>query len=64
MIVVIFRAHRTEAGLGDEYADGLKRMEGLAVGMPGYVSHKGYVAEDGERLPLFEWQSAETLRAW
>src|SRR5262249_19548221 len=23
-----------------------------------------YVAEDGERLTLFEWESADTLRAW
>ena len=32
--------------------------------MPGYISHKGYVAEDGDRLTLFEWESADTLRAW
>ncbi len=31
--------------------------------MPGYVSHKAYVAQDGERLTLFERQSAETLRS-
>ncbi|MGO9417751.1 antibiotic biosynthesis monooxygenase family protein [Roseiarcus sp.] len=64
MIVVVFRAHRTEAGLGEDYLTALKRMEELAVKMPGYVSHKAYVAEDGERLTLFEWESAETLRAW
>jgi heme-degrading monooxygenase HmoA len=64
MIVVVFRAHRTETGLGEEYLAALKRMEELAVKMPGYVSHKAYVAEDGERLTLFEWESAETLRAW
>jgi heme-degrading monooxygenase HmoA len=39
-------------------------MADLAVKMPGYVSHKAFVAEDGERLTLFEWESAETLRAW
>jgi heme-degrading monooxygenase HmoA len=42
----------------------LTRMEELATEMPGYVSHKAYVAQDGERLTLFEWESAETLRAW
>ena len=51
-------------GLGDEYAEQLKRMADLAVKMPGYVSHKAFVAEDGERLTLIEWESAETLRAW
>ena len=64
MIVVVFRAHRTETGLGKEYLVALRRMEELATKMPGYVSHKAYIAEDGERLTLFEWESAETLRAW
>ncbi len=31
MIVVVFRAHRTDAGLGDEYAEALKRMEAFAA---------------------------------
>jgi heme-degrading monooxygenase HmoA len=61
---VVFRAHRTAVGLGEEYSEQLERMAELAVKMPGYVSHKAYVAEDGERLTLFEWESAETLRAW
>ena len=64
MMVVVFRARRTEVGLGDEYLTALRRMEELATRMPGYVSHKAYVAEDSERLTLFEWESAETLRAW
>jgi heme-degrading monooxygenase HmoA len=62
MIVAVFRAHRTEGGLGEEYAAALKRMEDLATKMPGYVSHKAYVAEDGERLTLVERESIETLR--
>ena len=64
MMVVVFRARRTEAGLGDEYESALKRMEELAIGMPGYIAHKGFVAEDGERLTLVEWELAEALRAW
>jgi heme-degrading monooxygenase HmoA len=64
LIFIVFRAHRTAAGLGEDYAEQLKRMADLAVKMPGYVSHKAFVAEDGERLSLFEWESAETLRAW
>jgi heme-degrading monooxygenase HmoA len=64
MMVVVFRAHQTAAGLGGEYAEQLQRMTDLAVKMPGYVSHKAFVAEDGERLTLIEWDSAERLRAW
>lgn len=64
MMVVVFRAHRTPEGDGEEYFAQLKRMSDLARSMPGYISHKPYVAEDGERLTLFEWESADTLRAW
>ena len=35
MIVVVFRAHRTEAGLGEDYATALARMEEQARNMPG-----------------------------
>ena len=64
MMVIVFRARRTPEGEGDEYKKWLARMSELARNMPGYISHKAYVAEDGERLTLFEWELAETLRAW
>ena len=63
-MVVVFRARRTPEGLGDRYASENKRMAEIATKMAGYISHKGYVAEDGERLTLFEWEIPETLRAW
>jgi heme-degrading monooxygenase HmoA len=37
MIVVVFRARRTEAGDGDEYYFQLQRMSELARKMPGYI---------------------------
>jgi heme-degrading monooxygenase HmoA len=64
MMVVVFRARRTPEGLGDHYAAENKRMADLAAKMPGYISHKPFIAEDGERLTLFEWESPETLHAW
>lgn len=64
MVVVVFRARRTPEGQGEEYKRWFLRMSELARKMPGYISHKGYVADDGERLTLFEWESADTLRAW
>jgi len=64
MMVVVFRARRTPEGDGQEYRQWFLRMSELARKMPGYISHKGYAAEDGERLTLFEWKSADTLRAW
>jgi heme-degrading monooxygenase HmoA len=64
MMVIVFRAHRTPKGEGEDYAASLARMVELARKMPGYVSHKAYIADDGERLTLFEWKSAETLQTW
>jgi heme-degrading monooxygenase HmoA len=64
MMVVVFRARRTPEGDGEEYMRRFQRMSELARAMPGYLSHKGFVAEDGERLTLFEWETADTSRAW
>ena len=63
-MVVVFRARRTPEGDGEEYRHWFMRLGELARKMPGYLSHKGFVAEDGERLSLFEWESADQLRAW
>jgi heme-degrading monooxygenase HmoA len=62
-MIVVFRAHRSARGLGEDYSAALKRMEELGTRTPGYVSHKAYVTEDGERLTLIEWESAEALPA-
>jgi heme-degrading monooxygenase HmoA len=64
MMVVVFRARRTPEGAGEEYKHWFLRMSDLARKMPGYISHKGYMADDGDRLTLFEWESADTLHAW
>jgi heme-degrading monooxygenase HmoA len=63
MMLVVFRARRTPEGEGDEYSKHRGRTTEVATCMPGYISHKGSIGEDGERLSLFEWESAETLRA-
>jgi heme-degrading monooxygenase HmoA len=34
------------------------------VKMPGYIAHKEFAAEDGERLTLVEFESEDTVAAW
>ena len=63
MIVTIFRS-RLRPGLRDEYVALVTRMAELAATMPGYISHKGFFADDGERVTIVEFESEETLRAW
>jgi len=63
MIVTVFRS-RLKPGLRDEYVALVARMEELARTMPGYISHKGFFADDGERLTIVEFENEEGLRAW
>jgi heme-degrading monooxygenase HmoA len=39
-------------------------MSELARAVPGYISHKGFVAEDGERVTIVEFESEEALHKW
>src|SRR4051812_16942104 len=63
MIVTVFRS-RLVPEAQSEYSQWAQRMSALAAAMPGHVSHKGFVAEDGERLTLVEFESEESQRAW
>ena len=38
--------------------------DGTGARYAGLYFDKAYVADDGERLTLFEWESATTLQAW
>lgn len=40
------------------------RMSELAKAMPGYISHKTFIAQDGERCTIAEFDNEEHLRAW
>ena len=62
-MVTVFRS-RLAPGVQDEYSQWAKRMSELAASMPGYISHKLFVAQDGERLMLIEFESEEGQRAW
>ncbi|SEP49958.1 Heme-degrading monooxygenase HmoA [Rhodospirillales bacterium URHD0017] len=63
MIVTVFRS-RLRPGVEEEYGPMAARMSAMAKTIPGYVSHKGFVSEDGERLTLVEFESEDALREW
>ena len=63
MVVTVFRS-RLMPDVREEYVALVDRMVELACGMPGYISHKGFFAEDGERVTLVEFESEEGQRAW
>lgn len=62
-VITVFRSRlRPEAQ--EEYRQWATRMSELARHMPGYISHKTFVAEDGERVTIVEFDSEQSLRAW
>src|SRR5271165_5437082 len=63
MIVTVFRS-RLMPDVREEYVALVDRMVEIAAAMPGYISHKGFFAEDGERVTIVEFESEEAQRAW
>jgi heme-degrading monooxygenase HmoA len=63
MIVTVFRS-RLRAGIREEYLTLAARMNELAKTMPGYISHKGFLADDGERVTIVEFEHEEGMRTW
>lgn len=63
MIVTVFR-NRLKPGAQEDYTKWADRMNQLAIAMPGYISHKRFTADDGERVTIVEFESAEALAAW
>jgi len=62
-MIIVFRSRLTvEAGA--DYAETADAMLARARTMPGFLEFKHFHADDGERLSLILWESAETLRAW
>src|ERR1043165_6866705 len=63
MIITVFRS-RLREGKREEYVALVERMAALARTMPGYISHKGFFADDGERVTVVEFEHEEGMRAW
>jgi heme-degrading monooxygenase HmoA len=63
MIVTVFRS-RLKPGLREDYVALANRMKELAQTIPGYISHKDFYANDGERVAVVEFAHEEGQRAW
>ena len=63
MIVTVFRS-RLMPNVREEYVALVDRMIEIARTIPGYISHKGFFADDGERVTVVEFEHEEGMRAW
>lgn len=61
--VTVFRSRLT-ADADPSYSDHAARMSALAQTMPGYVDHKSFVADDGERVTIVTFADQRTHDAW
>ena len=63
MILTVFRSRLRDSG-HEAYMALAPRISALAQSMPGYISHKIFVAQDGERLTLVAFDDEASQRAW
>jgi heme-degrading monooxygenase HmoA len=61
--VIVFRS-RLRPGVEDEYEPRARELAAIVSTMPGLLSAKDFVADDGERVAIIEFDSAEHLRHW
>jgi heme-degrading monooxygenase HmoA len=63
MVITIFRSRLREEHAA-EYAEVAARMDTLARSMPGFRAIKTFVADDGERVSLIEFERLEDAEAF
>ena len=61
--MTVFRS-RLRRDNADAYADHASRMSELARSMPGYVEHKVFTADDGERVTVVRFADRASHDAW
>jgi heme-degrading monooxygenase HmoA len=63
MTLVVFRSY-VRPGCADEFNALADELMPIAESMPGFRSYKVFLAEDGERCSLIEFETPEQLQAW
>ena len=63
MVLTVFRS-RLKAENVEEYYQWAARMSEMARTMPGYLSHKSFTAEDGERVTIVEFSDHGGQEFW
>ncbi|CAM3957979.1 antibiotic biosynthesis monooxygenase family protein [Smaragdicoccus niigatensis] len=64
MIVTVFRSRLRSDAAANGYDETADYLEDKARTMPGFVSIKTFVAEDGERVSIVEFENLESHDVW
>jgi heme-degrading monooxygenase HmoA len=63
-VLTVFRSRLAAGAYDAGYGEVAAAMEARARTMPGFVSFKYFAAEDGERVSVIEFDTAEHQAAW
>jgi len=63
MILTVFRS-RLNDEFKEDYDRHVRLTSELAERCAGFIAHKMFVADDGERVTLVEFEDMESQRAW
>ncbi len=64
MVVVVFGTKMRDDADLEEYARHSRRMNELVKQIPGFISIKGFVGENGEEISIARFESDEAVKAW
>jgi antibiotic biosynthesis monooxygenase (ABM) superfamily enzyme len=64
MVICIFGNTVVKPGKEEGEAQLSAKLEPILRAMPGFISYKNYVADDGEEIGLIRFDSRESLDAW
>jgi heme-degrading monooxygenase HmoA len=64
MYLTVFRNRKRPEMDDAAYQADNARMEELAAAQPGYISIKGFAAEDGELVSISLWETEAAAKAW
>ncbi len=64
MVITIFGNTVVRPGKEDGEAELVAKLEPILRQMPGFISYKHYVAEDGEEIGIIRFDSRESLDGW
>lgn len=64
MVITLFGAIVVKPGKESDEDEIYTKLRPLLDAMPGFISMKSYVADDGEELGVIRFDSRESLDAW
>jgi heme-degrading monooxygenase HmoA len=64
MVLVVFGTKMRDDADLDEYARHSRLMNELVKQIPGFISIKGFVGEDGEQISIARFESDDAVKAW